>query len=368
VEITLTGAEQQTIEGISVRRINLPLMEPYRLSYKTFEAFEPIIVEVLGSSGQIGWADGHISPGSSDETRAGGWSFCQDIAPVLIGQSVNRAFDILKARNCESKVAATAISAALEMLAGSTILQIPEETRFPLLTPVNGLTADEIETEIAEKLAAGFKCFKVKVGKDVESDLVRLGFIQKAVSGRATLRIDANRAYNRDHGCQFAATLNPDGVELFEQPCSADDWEANSAVAAVSRVPLMLDEPICDLADIEHASAIEGVGFCKLKLKRFGSLAALDEGLSLVSDLGMEPVLGDGLGSEITSWMEACVARTRIRNAGEFNGFLKPRERLFLNPLRFEDGELILPAGFEPRLDQVRLEKLTLEKAEFGGK
>jgi hypothetical protein len=34
----------------------------------------------------------------------------------------------------------------------------------------------------------------------------------------------------------------------------------------------------------------------------------------------MEPVLGDGL-SEIGCWMEACVARTTIHNAGEFNGF-----------------------------------------------
>jgi hypothetical protein len=35
----------------------------------------------------------------------------------------------------------------------------------------------------------------------------------------------------------------------------------------------------------------------------------------------MEPVLGDGLGIELGCWMEGCVARTTIRNAGEFTGF-----------------------------------------------
>jgi len=54
---------------------------------------------------------------------------------------------------------------------------------------------------------------------------------------------------------------------LFEQPCHSDDWDANASVAKVSTVPIMLDEPICGLDDIERAADIPNVGFCKLKLK-----------------------------------------------------------------------------------------------------
>ena len=67
---------------------------------------------------------------------------------------------------------------------------------------------------------------------------------------------------------------------------------------------------------------------------------------------GMEPVLGDGLGIELGCWMEACVARVTIRNAGEFNGFLKPKVRLFAEPLQFSAGELVLSAGFVPTIDR----------------
>ena len=63
------------------------------------------------------------------------------------------------------------------------------------------------------------------------------------------------------------------------------------------------------------------------------------------------PVLGDGLSSEIGCWMEACVGSVSIRNAGEFNGFLKPKVRLFAEPLRFVAGDLILPTGFKPAVD-----------------
>src|SRR5437899_11438929 len=65
----------------------------------------------------------------------------------------------------------------------------------------------------------------------------------------------------------------------------------------------------------------------------------------------MEAVLGDGLSSELGCWMEACIARITIRNAGEFNGFLKPNVRLFAEQLRVTAGGLVLSPGFIPTID-----------------
>ena len=49
---------------------------------------------------------------------------------------------------------------------------------------------------------------------------------------------------------------------------------------------------------------------------------------------------------------KACVARSTIRNAGEFNGFLKPKARLFAEPLNFDAGALVLAPGFTPVIDR----------------
>jgi hypothetical protein len=114
----------------------------------------------------------------------------------------------------------------------------------------------------------------------------------------------------------------------------------------------MLDEPICGLADVQRAGGIKNIGFCKLKLKRFGGLDLLREALDAVRAHGMEPVLGDGLGIELGCWMEGCVARVTIRNAGEFNGFLKPKVGLFAEPLVLAAGELVLRPGFRPLIDR----------------
>lgn len=354
-----------TITSINLRKLRLPLVVPYRLSYRTFEEFEPYYVEITLEDGRSGFGDGHISPGSSSETREGGWAFCEELCQQMLGKSVEEAKRLVQQRMPESMVAASALATALEVLEESPLIDIPADLKLPLLTPVNATHLDDIPAEIDRLMAKGFKTFKVKVGKDLEADLKRVAAIQEMTVGRATLRLDANRAFDLEQGCRFASALNPDGIELFEQPCAAHDWDANATVAQVSQVPVMLDEPICTLADIERASTLQGVQFCKLKLKRFGSMQGLKEGLDAVHAYGMKPVLGDGLGSEITSWMEACVAQTTIHNAGEFNGFLKPKQRLLDMPLVFKDGEITLTKGYRPNVNRQLLNDSTAKSLFF---
>jgi L-Ala-D/L-Glu epimerase / N-acetyl-D-glutamate racemase len=339
------------LHEVTLRKVRLPLIRPYVLSYRTFNEFEPIIVEVHDGDGRVGWGEGHISPGSSSETPEGGWGFCNEYASKIVGRDTADAKALVAARFEESHVAATAIITAIEMLEDHPLLKADKEARLPLLTPFNSSSPKDIEAEVERRLEDGFRTFKIKVGKDADTDLARVRAIQRAINGRATMRLDANRAYSEADGCRFAAALDPAGIELFEQPCHSDDWDANAHVAEVSAVPVMLDEPICAIADIERAAGISNVEFCKLKLKRFGSLDGLLRALKRVRELDMEPVLGDGTSCELQCWMEGCVARHVIRNAGEFNGFLKPKVRLFAEPLKFESGALVLDAGYAPTID-----------------
>jgi L-Ala-D/L-Glu epimerase len=344
------------LDRIVLHRLRLPLVRPYHVSYRVYEAFEPIVVEALDADGRTGWGEGHISPGYSQETVDGGWAFCCAQAERVIGRRVAEAKLELGASIAASPVASTALITALEMLEGSPLLRVDGDACIPLLTPFHAGDEADIPDEVERRLVEGVRTFKVKVGKDVDRDLARVRAVQRAVGGRASIRLDANRGYSREDGRRFAAALEPAGIELFEQPCASADWEANAAVAKVSTVPVMLDESIYDLGDIERAAGLDGVGFVKLKLKKLGSVERLKRGLERIRELGMEPVLGDGVAAEIGCWMEACIARTTIRNAGELNGFLKPKARLFKVPLRFEAGALHLEAGFAPEIDRAALE------------
>src|SRR5215831_11337640 len=193
------------LQEIVLRTVQLPLIRPYVLSYRTFTEFKPIIVEVRDGDGRVGWGEGHISPGSSSETRDGGWTFCREHAAAVVGKESSEAKAIIARDVTASKVAATAL------------LTVDRDTRLPLLTPFNSSAPGDIEREVEQRLEDGFRTFKIKVGKSAEDDARRVKLVQRAIAGRATMRLDANRAYSEADACRFTMALDPAGIELFEQ-------------------------------------------------------------------------------------------------------------------------------------------------------
>ena len=353
------------IHAVTVRVARIPLHTPYKVSGTVFHHFEPIIVEMWDGDGRYGFGEAVISEGYSHETFADGLRYCRDVAPSLVGKGLNEARALLEPGVADYPTAASTLFSALDVLSGHPLLDVPETTRVPLLDPVHAHEPDALADELEALVARGFRTLKVKVGFDVEADLERVLRIQTVLDGRAEIRLDANRGFTREEGRRFAAALDPRGIQLFEQPCAAEDWESNAAVARVSTVPVMMDESIYGFEDIDRAAAMEGVGFVKLKLKKLASMDRLREGLERIRAAGLTPVMGDGVATDVCCWLEACVARVTLDNAGEMNGHLKLVEPLFTEPLPFEDGAIVLEPGYRPRPDREKLERMTTTKERF---
>ena len=118
-------------------------------------------------------------------------------------------------------------------------------------------------------------------------------------------------------------------------------------------------------SDIRRAAELKAARYIKVKLMKLGGLDRLAAAIDTVRACGMEPVLGNGVACEIGCWMEACVARGRITNAGEMNGFLKPAARLLRNPLKFNNGAVVLEPGYRPELDHDALARCTVARETF---
>ena len=353
------------VERLRLHRLEVPLASPYKLSFGPVTKFDTILVEAQDSDGRIGLGEATLLTGYTDETVAGAWDLMQRVAAGFPGLPPQRCIEETISLAQGAPFAASGLATAMEMLLASPWLRVDEATRVPLLGLVNGDDPGELEVEVTKLLAEGFGTLKIKVGFDAARDARRVKRIQKAVAGRCRLRIDANQGYDREQGRAFAAALDPEGIELFEQPCAAGDWDSARAVADVSPVPMMLDESIYGTDDIERAARLKAARYIKLKLMKMGTLEALALGLRRIRELGMEPVLGNGVACEVGCWMEACVARTLIGNAGEMNGFLKPVTRLLAEPLRFTGGALVLDAGYVPRLDADAVSRCAAATAAF---
>ena len=352
------------IEDVQLDRLRLPLREPYKLALGPVTAFDTIIVRAV-VGGREGLGEATILTGYTDETIDDAWPRATALAPRLVGLSSEAAKTFAAQALQNAPFTLTAFVTAIEMAEGHPLLAIDADESVPLLAGINATDFAGIEREIEAAVAAGYGTLKIKAGFDVEADLERVAFIQKCNSGRTKLRLDANQGYSRAHGVRFASALAPEAIELLEQPCHADDWEASAAIASVSTVPLMLDESIYGLEDIKRAAAL-GASFVKLKLMKMTSLSKLAEGLDLIRDLGMKPVLGNGVASDLGCWMEACVARRTITNAGEMNGFLRQRTSLAVTPVAMSRGAMQLVSGMTMSLDSKRMAAARVSQMQTG--
>ncbi len=351
------------IDDILLRLLRIPLRTPYKLAFGPVTHFETILAHIC-ADGRTGIGEATILTGYTNETIGESWSRVLEMAKTLPGISCEAAKSAITSNLKDVPFTATALTSAIEMLERHPALLVEQSSKVPLLAGINAVDNDGIADEIEQAVAAGFGTLKIKVGFDVESDLQRVRYIQDCNAGRTILRIDANQGYNRKDGCRFASRVDPEDIELLEQPCHADDWSSLEAVSKVTSVPLMLDESIYSETEIQRAAHI-GASYVKLKLMKFVSLTRLEQGLDRIRELGMEPVLGNGVASDIGCWMEACVARSHIRNAGEMNGFLRQSEPLSKSQLRIEAGALLLIPDGEPQLDEKALEKVTIQTARF---
>jgi L-alanine-DL-glutamate epimerase-like enolase superfamily enzyme len=358
-------------------RLRLPLEKPYRLAFGPVEALDTVVVRMAagaedgaGDGRGHGYGEATLLTGYTDETIDDTWrETCR-----LVGAAATPGFDLFAALDqldAPRPFLATAFRTAAEMAGGSPLLTLHAPARVPILGLLQGDTPAQLESEVESLLAHGYRTLKLKVGFDAASDAETVLWAQRAVAGRARLRLDANQGYGAAAAVDFVRRLSPESIELFEQPCAAGDWEAHAAVLPIARdrgIALMLDESIYAERDIERAAALGAAAFIKVKLMKFCTLERLAAAIGRIRELGMEPVLGNGVATDLGCWMEACVAARHICNAGEMNGFLKPRSRLLADTLVFREGAIDLPARWRPRIDRDTLDRLALDTTGPPGK
>jgi L-alanine-DL-glutamate epimerase-like enolase superfamily enzyme len=342
------------ITKIEVSKLRLPLTVPYKLSFGPVTALDTIIVQAFDDDGCAGFGEATILTGYTPETIEGAWQAVSEISKAVVGMETDDAKSQALTRHAETPFSVTAVVTAIEMLEGHDVLQSPTSS-VPLLAILGAMDESDIKKEITSHAAAGYTTIKVKIGWDLEDDLARTAFIQSCLPDGVSIRIDGNQGYSKEDGVAFASRVSPERVELLEQPCHMDDWDAAAALAKIDNVPFMLDESIYGDAEIERAAELGGVTHVKLKLMKAGSIDNLMRQLRRIRELGMIPVLGNGVASDPGCWMEACVAGVLVDNAGEMNGFLKPNTHLFTKPLSVIGGAIAMPTEMPRLIDLLAL-------------
>ncbi len=124
--------------------------------------------------------------------------------------------------------------------------------------PINGLiwmgNENFIQTQIEEKLSAGYSCIKMKIGlENFDEEFRILKHLRSRFSPtELILRVDANGAFPIDNASSYLDKLSELYLHSIEQPIKAGNWTEMGDLCARTKLPIALDEELIGINDIEE--------------------------------------------------------------------------------------------------------------------
>ncbi len=277
------------IESVALRKLHLPMTEPFETSFGREEDKEVVLVEVTSDSGAVGMAEcvAMAEPLYSEETTETAWHLIRDfLTPAVLGveveslpdlQHFSERFSHFKRHN----MAKAAVEMAVWDLYSAHTQQPLAELLGGVKTEIDVGISVGIQPDISALLhkiegylEQGFKRIKVKIkpGWDVEP----LRAIRSAF-GDIPLMADANSAY-RLNDVEHLKRFDEFGLTMVEQPLAHDDIVDHGKLQQQLETAICLDESIHNVRDA--LLAIE-LGACRIINLKLGRVGGFGEGMKI---------------------------------------------------------------------------------------
>ena len=117
------------------------------------------------------------------------------------------------------------------------------------VSPVTDYTIgiDTVERMVEKMKSKPWSIYKIKLGTPNDIEIIQ----QIRKHTQATLRIDANAAWEAGEALQKITAFKDLGVEFIEQPLAKDDWEGMKMLFKNSPLPLIADESCVKESDVD---------------------------------------------------------------------------------------------------------------------
>jgi len=331
--------------------IEMALAEPYTIAYETIASATNVLLRIETNAGYAGCGCAAPDLQVTGETPVTVLDALRDIAePALLGEDPLRTgmlLERLRATLRPQPSAFAAVDMALHDLLGRVC-------GLPLWRLLGGYR-DRIETSVTIGILSleetvqharvwsgrGFRCLKLKGGRDVELDVARVLAVREALGKHAELRFDANQGYTVEQAQRFVAETRPAAVAVFEQPTPKGQPSLLGEVAQSVPIPVMADESLMGLRDAFVLAREDLADMVNVKLMKVGGLAEALQVNAVARAAGLEVMVGcmDEAELSIAAGLAFALARPNVIYA-DLDGHLDLRDDPTRGGLNLRDGFL----------------------------
>jgi O-succinylbenzoate synthase len=349
------------LRGIELRRIEMPLVGPFRTSFGTQTHRDILLLKAVTEDGAEGWGEtvALIDPVYSDEYLEGEIdvlkrfflpALASDVGKRKLGAHGAHAIaDLLHPFKAHRMA-----KAALEMAVLDAELREQGRSFARELGGVHETVPSGVSVGIFEEipqlldvvggyLDEGYVRIKLKIEPGWDIEPVRA--VREAFGDDLLLQVDANTAYTlRD--ARHLAKLDPFDLLLIEQPLEEEDVLGHADLAKVVKTPICLDESI---VSAQTAAAAIRMGACDIINIKPGRVGGYLEAVK-IHDVAQ----AHGLAVWCGGMVESGIGRAANMALASLPGFTLPGDvsasgRFFktdiTQPFVLEDGHIRVPTG-----------------------
>ena len=268
------------ITHTEIYRYTIPMV-PFTIATGTMRHAQNIFIRLHTNEGLIGVGECSAFPMIAGETQATCFELAKDFAACWKNKSaadIDQRLDELDAliyRNYTAKsafdlalydLAAKAANQPLYQFLGGTNRTVESDLTIGIGTP------EEMAATARDFLSKEVHIIKVKLGKDVPTDVERIRQIRAAVGPTMQLRIDANQGWSFEDAILALTQLAPYKIEFCEQPMRSWNDELLPELCKRSPIPLMADESVFTHRDAERIIRNHACAYINIKFAKSGGI------------------------------------------------------------------------------------------------
>jgi mandelate racemase len=226
---------------------------------------------------------------------------------------------------------AQAAGMPLSGLIGASSKRIPAYNSCGL-----GLMATSALADEAEKLAAGFRAVKLRLGyPTLKEDLAALHAVRRRIGNDIAIMVDYNQALSVADALARGHALDQEGIYWLEEPIRHDDYAGNARLARELKTPIQIGENFSESTAMAAAIAAGAADYVMPDLERIGGVTGWQRAAALAASHGIEmsshlfPEVSAHLlsGTPTCHWLE----------------WVDWAEKILAEPLRIVDGYAVVP-------------------------
>lgn len=212
-----------------------------------------------------------------------------------------------------------------------------------------GYPDDKIRRLCREAVSEGWSHLKVKVGRDLEDDIRRLGIIREELGWDRKLMVDANQVWDVPQAIDWMRELARFKPWWIEEPTSPDDVLGHAAIAEAMRplgIGVATGEHGMNRILFKQLLQARAISFCQIDSCRLGGVNENLAVLLLAAKFGV-PVCPHAGGVGLCEFVQHLSMVDFICVTGTWDGrvceFVDHLHEHFVDPCRIRNGRYLAP-------------------------